>query len=268
MMKRIHLNTKYNQVHLPGANARGTNFIATKEYVYVIEGTNCHLLDIKTGELVKSFSTGNPDTEQLGYIGVYENFLILGNNFSTYPDMPSEEDDPRRVKFRNFNFTASKELIILNRFNGKKLWSIKANHGFLHNSVIAGDGILFCLDKFPQSLETKLKRRGEDLPSGSRMLYLDIKTGDKLHEDTLNIFGSWLGYSSEHKLLLQANRPSRDMLSGENGERMIVYNVSQKIRSGINRLFILIPLSFPVIRSILKEKDFPCLPESLFMKRI
>ena len=222
------LEMKYNQVHLPGANARGTNFIATREYVYVIEGTNCHLLDIKTGKTVKSFSTGSPDTEQLGYIGVYESFLILGNNFSTYPDMPSEEDDPRRVKFRNFNFTASKELIILNRFNGKEVWRIKANHGFLHNSVIAGDGILFCLDKYPQNLETKLKRRGEDLPSGSRMLYLDINTGDKLHEDTVNIFGSWLGYSAEHKLLLQANRPSRDMLSGENGERMIVYDVSTR----------------------------------------
>ncbi len=74
---------KYNQVHLPGANARGTNFIATREYVYAIEGSNCHLLDIKTGKLVKSFSTGDPDTEQLGYIGVYDKWLILGNNFSS-----------------------------------------------------------------------------------------------------------------------------------------------------------------------------------------
>jgi outer membrane protein assembly factor BamB len=222
------LEMKYNQVHLPGANARGTNFIATNEYVYAIEGSNCHVLDIKTGKLVKTFSTGNPDTEQLGYIGVYEDLLILGINFSRYPKMPDPEDDPRRVKFRNFDFTASKELIIMDRFSGKEIWSIPANHGFLHNSVIAGDGILFCLDKFPQGLETKLKRRGEDLPPGSRMLYLDVKTGDKIFEDTINIFGSWLGYSSEYKLLLQANRPSRDMLSGEDGERMIAYNILTK----------------------------------------
>ena len=39
------LDTKYNQEHLPGANARGTNFIATKEFVYVIEGNKCHLLE-------------------------------------------------------------------------------------------------------------------------------------------------------------------------------------------------------------------------------
>ncbi len=48
------LDTKYNQVHLPGANARGTNFIATKEYVYVIEGSHCLLLDIKTGRTGKN----------------------------------------------------------------------------------------------------------------------------------------------------------------------------------------------------------------------
>jgi len=222
------LVAKYNQVHIPGANARGTNFIATEEYVYVINGSHCMLLDIETGKEVKSFSTGDKDSGRLAYIGVYENLLILGNNFSEYPDMPSEEDDPRRVKFRNFNTSASKELIIMNRFNGKKIWSIDANHGFIHNAVIAGDGILFCLDKYPQSLETKLKRRGLDLPAGSRMLYLDVKTGEKIFEDTTDIFGSWLGYSSENKLLLQANRPSRDMLSGEDGKRMIVYNILTK----------------------------------------
>ncbi len=222
------LDTKYNQVHIPGANARGTNFIATSEYVYAIEGSNCHLLDIKTGELVKSISTGDPNTQKLGYIGVYDNFLILGNNFSQYSKIPNEEGVLPREKFENFDLTASKELMILDRFSGKKLWSIPANHGFLHNAVIAGDGILYCLDKLPQNLETKLKRRGQPQPSGSRLLYLDIKTGDILSEDTTDIFGSWLGYSSEYKLLLQANRPSRDMLTGEAGRRMIVYNIESK----------------------------------------
>jgi len=222
------LDTKYNQVHLPGANARGTNFIATKEYVYAIEGSNCHLLDIKTGELVKSISTGDSNTQKLGYIGVYENLLILGNNFSKYPKIPNEEGVLPREKFEDFDLTASEELMILDRFSGKLLWSIPANHGFLHNAVIAGDDVLYCLDKLPQHLETKLRRRGQAQPSGSRLLSLDIKTGDILSEDTTDIFGSWLGYSSEYKLLLQANRPSRDMLTGEAGRRMIVYDIKSK----------------------------------------
>lgn len=220
------LDPKYNQVHLPGANARGTNYIATKEYVYLIEGNNCNVIDITNGKTVKVFSTGTDNTKELGYIGVYEDLLILGNNFAEFTS--GLEGDSIRIKnpkFTDYDLTASRELIVLNRFTGEKLWSIAANHGFIHNSVIAGEGMIFCLDKLPQYLETKLRRRGEELPEGVRLLYLDASTGKVLHEETEDIFGTWLGYSSEYKLLLQATRPSRDMLNGEEGNRMIAYNI-------------------------------------------
>ena len=222
------LDPKYNQVHLPGANARGTNFIATREYVYLIEGNKCNLIDITTGKVVRTFSTGDDGTKELGYIGVYEDLLILGNNFTEFPGMENDFIVIQNPKFTDYNRTASRELIVMDRFTGKKLWSITANHGFIHNSVIAGDNILFCLDKLPQYLETKLKRRGEDLPEGSRLLYLDIRTGEKILEETNDIFGTWLGYSSANKILLQATRPSRDMLNGEEGNRMITYNILTK----------------------------------------
>jgi outer membrane protein assembly factor BamB len=170
------LDPKYNQVHLPGSNARGTNFIATKEFVYLIEGDKCHVLDIKTGNLVETFTTGDNKTQELGYIGVYEDLLILGNNFSDFPGIESDSIALKNPRFTRYDLTASSELIILDRFTGKKMWSIQANHGFIHNSVIVGDGILFCLDKLPQYLETKLQRRGETPPEGSRLLYLDIRT--------------------------------------------------------------------------------------------
>jgi hypothetical protein len=218
------LDTKYNQEHLPGSNARGTNFIATSEYVYVIEKDKCHLLDIKTGELKKSFGSGEGTTRNFGYIGVYNDFLILGNNYSEYPEIRDPDEKAENRKSSNYSITASKELIVLDRFSGDILWKIKANNGFIHNSVICGDGLLFCLDKLPQNLETRLRRRGEPLPAGSRLLYIDIRSGKVIKEETEDVFGTWLGYSAEYKYLLQATRPSRDMLSGENGTRMIVYN--------------------------------------------
>ena len=221
------LDTKYNQVHLPGANARGTNYVATSEYVYVIEGNMCRLLDIKTGSLVNSFETGDSLTQKLGYIGIYNNYLILGTSFVNYPEIRDPDEKAENRKFSDFNLTASSELMILDRFTGERKWHIKANNGFIHNSIICGDDILFCLDKLPQSLETKLKRRGEPPPSGSRLLYIDIKTGKIINEDKKDIFGTWLGYSSEYKFLLQATRPSRDMLSGEFGNRMIVYDITR-----------------------------------------
>ncbi|HUX94720.1 MAG TPA: PQQ-binding-like beta-propeller repeat protein [Bacteroidales bacterium] len=220
------LDTKYNQEHLPGANARGTNFVATSEYVYVIESNMCHLIDIRSGELKKSFNTGDPLTQRLGYIGVFNNYLILGNDFADFPEIRDPDEKVENRKFTNYDLTASRELVIMDRFSGERLWSIKANQGFIHNSIICGEDILFCLDKLPQNLETKLKRRGEPTPVGSRLLYIDIKTGKILNEDKKDIFGTWLGYSVEYNLLLQATRPSRDMLTGENGNRMIVYDIT------------------------------------------
>jgi outer membrane protein assembly factor BamB len=222
------LDPKYNQEHMSGANSRGTNFIATKEYVYLIEGDKCILLDIKTGAVVKEFTTGSSDTRELAYIGVYEDLLILGSNFTDYPGIEGDTiiaDDPR---FTDYNRTASSELFVLNRFTGEKLWNQKSVHGFIHNAIIAGDDILFCLDKLPQYLETKLRRRGELPPGDARLLYIDIRTGKINHEEKANIFGTWLGYSSEYKLLLQATRPSRDMLNGESGSRIIAYNVPDR----------------------------------------
>ena len=154
--------------------------------------------------------------------------MILGKNFTEYHEIANTDSIKEDEKLGKYDLTASKELFILDRFSGKKLWSITSNLGFIHNSVIAGDDILFCLDKLPQNLETKLRRRGESPPSGSRLLFLDINTGNKIYEETTNIFGTWLGYSSEHKLLLQATAPSSDMLNGEEGERMIVYKVENK----------------------------------------
>ncbi|MBI5008614.1 MAG: PQQ-binding-like beta-propeller repeat protein [Bacteroidia bacterium] len=196
------LDTKYNQVHLPGANARGTNFIATREYVYVIENNLCHLIDIRSGD------------------------LILGNDFADFPEIRDPDEKVENRKFTDYNLTASRELVILDRFSGERLWSVSANQGFIHNSIICGRDILFCLDKLPQNLETKLRRRGEPTPSGSRLLYIDIKTGKILNEERKNIFGTWLSYSGEYNYLLQATRPSRDMLTGESGNRMIVYDIT------------------------------------------
>lgn len=219
---------KYNQEHLAGANSRGTNFISTKEYVYLIEGSKCHLIDINSGEVTKTFTPGDEKTSNLGYIGIYNNYLILGNNFSDFPEITNAGNKPVDITHENYDVTASKELMVLDRFTGEKLWTITSRYGFIHNSVVAGDEMLFCLDKLPVSLESKLKRRGEEQPAGSRLLFLDIKNGKILHQDTTNVFGSWLGYSSSHKLLLQATNPSSDMLVGEEGKRMAVYKTGTK----------------------------------------
>lgn len=122
------LIAKYNQVHLAGANARGTNFVVTKEFVYVIEHAKCNLLDINTGQTVKTFTSGSDTTSSLGYIGIYDRYLILGNEFRDYPDIKIENEKPADFTHENYDVTASTNLMLLDRFTGK-------NYGKYHHDL-------------------------------------------------------------------------------------------------------------------------------------
>ncbi len=238
------LTVKTNQQHIPGANASGTNFIATSDWVYVVQGSRCHVLDIRTGEAKKIFSLpgrNGIEPAKWAYIGVSGDKLIAGSDFAAFPTSaapqtdstaqktPDKEAEKQRAKlaiFGKFDGMASKSLAVMDREDGSVKWKIEARYGFIHNAITASDGILFCLDKLPPALEKRLRRRGMEAPSDYRLLAVDLETGRVLWERNTNVFGSWLSYSREHDRLLQATRPSRDMLTDETGERMAVYVAS------------------------------------------
>jgi outer membrane protein assembly factor BamB len=241
-LQDLPLKVITNQQHIPGANARGTNFITTSDWVYVIQGSQCHILDVATGEKKKVFSLPPENglgAARWGYIGVSGDILIAGRDFvpfaSAFPQASataegaaalSDREQSRLKVFGGYDVTASRSLVVMNRQNGSVKWTLKAHYGFIHNAITASDRILFCLDKLPPALEKRLQRRGLQLPSDYRMLALDLETGRVLWEQNAGVFGSWLSYSQEHDRILQATRPSRDMVTDEPGDRMAVYVAS------------------------------------------
>ena len=40
-MRTSPLKVMTNQQHIPGANSRGTNFVATSDWVYILQGSRC-----------------------------------------------------------------------------------------------------------------------------------------------------------------------------------------------------------------------------------
>ena len=246
------LNPSYNQEHIPGANSRGTNFIATSDWIYVIDDDDCRVLDITNGETVKIFELPLNDSIEKpswGYLGILENKLIAGSDFVPFSKLTSSAplDDEERKKlrpkdirryrdFQNYDNTASKKLVVMDRQSGNVLWELESRYGFIHNAVAAGKNTIYCLDKHPPAVEKSLARRGIEKPNDYRLLALDADTGQILWQANENVFGSWLGLSQEHNLLIQSTRPSRDMVRDEDGERMIVYN-SQNGRLIWNREF-------------------------------
>ena len=215
----------YNQQHIPGANVRGTNFVATAEEVYVVQQNECHILDAETGRTRKVLALPKQDgdaAEDWGYVGIYEDCLIAGAGFASYSSgFGRNKKDP--VKWSSFfDKLASKRLVVLDRHTGQALWTRDARHGFIHNAIVAGDGKIFCLDAPPPLVAKNVAEAGSDGQSAGQLLALDVRTGRTVWSNSDCAFGSWLGFSEPFDILLQAQRKSRDML-WEPGDRMATF---------------------------------------------
>lgn len=232
--KETPLDTAYNQVHIPGANARGTNYVVTSDRIYIIEGAACHVLDPATGRSLADIALPQDDPAQpneWGYIGVYGEVLIGGVGFAKYRarhNLESAEDaqlKPSRAGFgaKSLDRAASLALVGFDRHTGKQLWKVAALHSFWHNGVVAGNGLVYALDRNPKPVEDFLRRRGQSAPETYRIVAFDAKTGRTAWELPGEVFGTWLGFSETHDLLLQAGAASSDRLSSEIGQGMAVY---------------------------------------------
>lgn len=120
--------------------------------------------------------------------------------------------------------SSSRTLAVLDRHSGKLLWSRQAVHGFRHNAVIASGNTVFCLDKLSPKKEGYLARRGLLPPKTASLLALDIQTGKVNWQTKEDVFGTWLGYSSEHDVLIQGGSASRDRARDEVGMGVVSYS--------------------------------------------
>jgi outer membrane protein assembly factor BamB len=229
------LDPQYNQVHIPGANGRGTNYVVTSDRIYIVEGDTCHVLDPATGETLQDIrlpADSLGDQKEWGYLGVYKDVLIGGLGFANYLSRREIAFDGDKDLSKNkagfggksLDRAASMALVGFDRHSGKQLWKIDAVHSFWHNGIVAGNGRIFCLDRNPRRVEEALKRRGKASPDTYRILAIDHRTGQQQWQISENIFGTWLGYSAAKDALLQAGASASDRLSDESGTGMAVYS--------------------------------------------
>ena len=233
--KNTPLDPQYNQVHIPGANGRGTNYVVTSDRVYIVEGDTCHVLDPATGSTLQDIRLpvdSSGERKEWGFLGVYRDVLIGGTGFANYRALNNLTFDGDKDLSKNkagfggksLDRAASLALTGFDRHTGKQLWKVDATHSFWHNGIVAGNGQIFCLDRHPKRVEEALKRRGKAAPDTYRILAIDHRTGEQQWEITENIFGTWLGYSEAKDALLQAGAAASDRLSDESGTGMAVYS--------------------------------------------
>ncbi len=219
------LSTEYNQVHIPGANGRGTNYIATEDKVYVALEDYCEVLDAKTGQTVNHvrlpLKGGGAIRPRWGYIGVYEDVLLGGHDFAHFSKRAGQKWEKGYAPIEDLS--ASDGLLAFDRHSGDLLWRAESRHSFIHNGIVAGNGRVYCLDKLPKSAEGKLSRRGKAKPKTYRVVAFDAQTGKELWQAKGDIFGTWLSYSEEHDILLLAGAKASDRLTDEVGAGMTAY---------------------------------------------
>ncbi len=241
-----------NTAHQPGANASGTNYIATPEGVYVAYRNACLKLDPASGKKVAEFALPGPVGSKAaplwGYLNVFQDYLVGGadpvfdpslvkNSSKSKTPAVSDDDDDKKVvaakaaaesavadakaaaekalKIDNDNYSSSSRLVVMERESGQVLWTATARSGFRHNAICLGGGRMYCIDRLSGAQMSRLKRRGENPPHPPRLVVFDLKTGRELWSTEQDVFGTWLSYSTERDVLVEAGRTASDTLSDE-----------------------------------------------------
>ena len=225
------LDTSYNQVHIPGANARGSNTAVTDDRVYLAIRGDCHVLDPVTGKTLETFSlpaaglgAGKP---KLSTLAVYKDLLIatarpMDIPLDPKPVTPSKGGatstalaDVKGVTLNADHASASATLAVMDRHKGGVLWSRAAKSGFRHNAIAVGADKVFCIDRLSDMKRAYLARRGHTVRQTPTLYALDARTGAVVWQDDEHVFGTWLSYSAEHDILFQSGRHSRDTVRDE-----------------------------------------------------
>ncbi len=122
--------------------------------------------------------------------------------------------------------SSSKMLVAMDRHSGKVLWKRNAKYSFRHNSIAIAVNKVFCIDGMSEAKLAYFKRRGLNLEKERTLYALNAETGEILWKSDENIFGTWLAYSTEHDILIEAGSNSGDRARDETSKGMVAYRGS------------------------------------------
>lgn len=236
-----------NTDHHPGAGAIGGNYVSVEDGLYVAYGRQALRLDPATGRTVREFvlpvrrdpelaatatATGaaaaDGEPPYWGYLSVFQDLLIAGS--SPVAPVASSRWKPDATGALGRFGEASRQLVVMDRHTGRVLWTRDADDSFRHNAIAVGQpagqdrALVFCIDRMTDAQLALLKRRGVRLTDGRDTLYaLDAQTGAVVWQKDDRIFGTWLSYTPQHDVLLQAGSANNDRAADEAARGMVAY---------------------------------------------
>lgn len=211
--------------HQPGANEIGSNYVSVEDGVYVMLPHSCLRLVPDTGGTAKEFALpaqNDEESARWGFITVWKDLLIATASPISI-QIEGALKDISGVKANTDYASSSRMLVVMDRHSGKLLWSRRARYSFRHNAIAVAADKIFCIDGMSERKLAAMKRWGYDTRDKPTLYALEARTGKVVWKTDENVFGTWLGYSEEHNVLLQAGSASRDRATDEVGQGMVVY---------------------------------------------
>jgi len=232
-----------NTDHQPGANEIGSNYVTVSDAVYIVNGDKIHALDPATGKTTNEFSMPGQDKSNFGSLAVWEDLLLATSSPLHVPlkggkgSMILPKDiKPIIKKGADWHYltgtgvtpnadysSGSKILVAMNRHTGDVLWRRNADYSFRHNAIAMAAGKVFCIDGISDAKLAYLKRRGLLFEKERTLYALDARTGELIWQTNESVFGTWLAYSTEHDVLLEAGSRSSDRADDEIDKGMTAY---------------------------------------------
>lgn len=213
----------------------GFHFLAVKDGLYLVQKTKCLRLDPATGKTLNEFTLPS-EGDHWGRIRVVDDLLITTvfrlpkpvvekptsteNKPQTKPTDVKPAAKPTAAKPPTSTELQPLELLAMNRYTGKRVWSHEAEFGL--PVVTLGKNRAYVFDGRLDSFFKDWKRRGL-LPKASDVRFvkaLDLKTGKQIWKRSTDVITTWIAYSPDRDVLLASNKNEIAAFRGKDGSEL------------------------------------------------
>ena len=199
--------TELNGIHHDLSTAEvGSNFCLGGDYAFVKQDQSCHQIELKTGKLLRKFSTpvsGDTPNKNWGYLA-YHAGVVYG---TVSNDAHYTSPRYKGLKLRN----ESVLFFAMDAKTGEVLWTYQPEYSIRNNAITIGNDSVYLIDREIAKADSikESRRNGRPNPPSpadelrkGKLKSFQAKTGKDLWQSDQEIFGTQLAVSEENQTLL------------------------------------------------------------------